>query len=221
MRYLLIITALISQNLISFSQVTSVAPVTQNMSQGMQNGFKVLVPEGEHKEVQRAWEKLMKDYGGKTTKVPKSSDLLSSNVLIPSIEDTAIEVYSNFNATPEGVYLNVFVKSGSVYYNYNSDKSREVQMIMKKFATNTAYEAVSKRLAQESKDLEKLEKEKKNLIKDKESYEKEIKRAKETIEKREKDLVTNAEAQKKKQSDIIEKKKAINKTKVNLGKYEK
>ncbi len=48
-----------------------------------------------------------------------------------------------------------------------------------------------------------------------------MKRAKETIEKREKDLVENADAQRKKQSSIIEKKKMINKTKVELGKYEK
>jgi len=221
MKHISIFFFLLSQALLSSSQVTSVAPVTQKMSQGIQNGFKVLVPEGDQKEVQRAWEKLMKEYGGKTSKVQRSDDLLSTSVLIPSVEDTAIDIYSNFNPTPEGVYLSVFVKSGTVYYDYSSSKSAAIQAILKKFATQTAHDAVAQRLDSEAKDLEKLEKDKKNLEKDKASYEKEIKRAKETIEKREKDLIENSEAQKKKQSEIIEKKKMINKTKAKLGKFEK
>ena len=221
MKHLVFIAVLVAQTCMSQAQVTSVVPVTMNMSQGIQSGFKVLIPEVEGKEAQRGWEKLMKQYGGKTLKVPKSSDLVSSNVFIPSVEDTAIQVFSNFNSTPDGVYLSVFLKSGNQYYHYNSDKSPAIQSLLKKFATSTAFDAVSKRLDRESKELDKLEREKRNLVKDKETYEKEIKRAKETIEKREKDLVENADAQRKKQSSIIEKKKMINKTKVELGKYEK
>ncbi|MCO4819852.1 MAG: hypothetical protein KC517_09525 [Bacteroidetes bacterium] len=83
MKHLVFIAVLVAQTSMSQAQVTSVAPVTLNMSQGIQSGFKVLIPEVEAKEAQRAWEKLMKQYGGKTLKVPKSSDLVSSNVLIP------------------------------------------------------------------------------------------------------------------------------------------
>ena len=157
MKHVIFILILASQTLFTQAQVTSVSPVTLNMSQGIQSGFKVLIPEVKAKDAQRDWEKLMKQYGGKTLKVSKSSDLVSSNVLIPSLEDTAIQVFSNFNSTPEGVYLSVFLKSGNQYYHYNSDKSPAIQSILKKFATGAAFDAVSKRLDQESKELNKLE----------------------------------------------------------------
>ena len=70
-----------------------------------------------------------------------------------AVEDTAIHVFSNFNSTPEGVYLSVFLKSGNQYYHYNSDKSPAIQSLLKKFATGAAFDAVSKRLDRESKEL--------------------------------------------------------------------
>ncbi|MFT5512050.1 MAG: hypothetical protein ACI8SE_000444 [Bacteroidia bacterium] len=44
-------------------------------------------------------EKLIRGYGGETAKVSKTNDLASANVLVPSIEDSTITIYSNFNET--------------------------------------------------------------------------------------------------------------------------
>ena len=193
----------------SMAQVGSVGAVSMKMSQGVQQGFKILVPEVDDKDAQRSWEKLIRGYGGKTAKVSKTNDFVSTNVLVPSIEDTAITIYSNFNETPDGVYLKVFVGSKGKYFNYSGQQSPAIQKLLKNFATATAFEAVNKRLEQEAKNLDKLEKEQRSLEKDKDAYEKEIKRAKETIEKRQKDLETNAKSQKDKQAGILEKKKEI------------
>ncbi len=85
------------------------------------------------------------------------------NVLIPSIEDTAIVVYSNFNQTPEGVYMNVFFVSHGTYFNNASSKSAAINKLLKEFARITAYDAVNERLENEAKQLEKLEKEQRGL----------------------------------------------------------
>jgi septal ring factor EnvC (AmiA/AmiB activator) len=115
----------------------------------------------------------------------------------------------------------VFVVSKGKYFNYSERQSPAIQKMLKNFATATAFKAVNKRLEQEAKNLDKLEKEQRGLKKDKDAYEKEIKRAKGTIEKRQKDLETNAKSQMVKQADILEKKKEINVIKGELGKYNK
>lgn len=204
-----------------FAQIGAVTPVKVKMSQGVNDGFKVLIPEVDQREAERAWEKYMKAYDGKTSKVAKTVDLLTTGVLIPSIEDTTIEVYGNFNQTPEGVFMNVFFVTKGSYLNNASTKASAINKLLKDFARTTAYDAVKTRLEEQSKQLEKLEKEQKSLVKDKEAYEKEIARAKETIAKREKDLQTNAKEQTKKQSEILDKKKAVNEVKTELGKYQK
>ena len=221
MKKIAAIGLLLTTCITAFSQIGSVTPVKVKMSQGTQDGFKILIPEVGAKQAEKAWEKLIKGYDGKTSKVSKTEDLESINVLIPSIEDTAIVVYSNFNQTPEGVYMQVFFKSGNTFFNNNSSKSSAINKMLKDFARSTAYDAVNERLENEAKQLEKLEKEQRNLEKDKQSYEKEIARAKEAIAKREKDLESNAKEQKKKKDDILQKKSEVNKVKTELGKYDK
>lgn len=163
MKKITVFIALLAISSVGYAQIGAVSPVKVKMSQGVQDGFKVLIPEVDAWGAEKAWEKLIRGYDGKTSKVSKTEDLESVNVLIPSIEDTAIVVYSNFNQTPEGVYMNVFFVSHGTYFNNASSKSAAINKLLKEFARITAYDAVNERLENEAKQLEKLEKEQRGL----------------------------------------------------------
>ncbi len=205
----------------SMAQVGTVADVTIAMSQGSHSGFKVLIPEANAKDAAKAWERLMKDYGAKTNKINKSDEMISENALIQSIEDKPITVYANFNETPDGVYMNAFFKRGDNYLNSSNhpQKSIAARGLLRKFANSTALEAVTVKVARESKSLDKLGREKKSLEKDKEGYDKDIKKAKETIESRESDIEKNTQDQIAKNREMDEQKQLLNEIKKELGKY--
>jgi len=58
----------------------------------------------------------MRDYDGKTTKVSKTDDYLTEQVIIPSITESALNVYVNFSETAEGVYMKAFYFNGADVY---------------------------------------------------------------------------------------------------------
>ena len=86
-------------------------------------------------------------------------------------------------------------------------------------ATNLAKSTIESKVKEETKKLEKLQKEKKSLVKNKESYEKNIKEAKESIQKNEKSIVENTEAQKSKAKEIAEQADIAEKIKAKLKKF--
>lgn len=205
----------------AFAQITAVKEVNVPMSQGAQNGFKILVPEADEKEVIRAWEKLMKEYGAKTSKVKKSDDYMSEGAVLPSIQDEAITVYAQFSETPEGIYVNTFFKSGTSFLStdVSAPKVKAVRTLLKEFARSTAYDAVEARLKDEEKKLERLNKEQSGLEKDKAGYEKDIKEARDLIAEREKQLEQNSKDQETKQKEISEQNQKVSKEKGALQKY--
>lgn len=203
------------------AQVGSVKDITMAMSQGTQPGFKVLIPEASLKGVERQWEKLMKDYGAKTSKVSKSDDYVSELALIQTIDDKPITIYANFNETPDGVFVNAFFIRGNNYLvaSEHPQKAIAARGMLKKFAVATALEAVNEKFEEESKKLSKLEKEQGNLEKDKERYEKDIKKAEETIAERTKDIEDNVEQQSAKKKEISEQQLKVDAIKKKVGKY--
>jgi hypothetical protein len=195
----------------SKAQVKPVKDISMAMSQGVHQGFRVIIPESNMKDAYKTWDKLMRDYGAKTSKVSKSDDYLSEEALIPSIEQQAITIYVNFSDSPEGVIMNAFFRRGESYLNASEHPQKAIAArgLLKKFAVNVAAEAVSKKVVKETKEMEKLEREQKNLEKAKEGYEREIKKAKEDIEKNEKNIEVNAEDQVAKKREIEEQRKRL------------
>lgn len=204
-----------------FAQIKKVDEVNASMSQGTNRGFKVLIPETSEKEVIKAWSKLMKDYDAKTDKIKKEDDYLSPDASIPSLGERPINVYAQFQETPEGTYLTTFFDLGGAFLNrdMHKDQTEAAIELIKTFANNAAKESISEKVKEETKKLEKLEKEQKGLVKDKEDYEKDIKDAKETIEKREKSLKENTAAQEKKKKEIAEQTAIAEKIKAKMKKF--
>ena len=221
MQKLLITLSFILFTLLSFGQIGTIDEINDAMSQGVQRGLKVLIPETNKKQVTKSWEKLMKDYDAKTEKVKKEDDYRSLNASIPSISDRPLTAYAVFQETPEGVYMNVFFDIGGSYLNSetNAEKLDAAKKILTSFAKNTTIAAIEDQIKDENKKLEKLEREQKTLEKNKIGYEKDIKQAKETIQKRQKDIIENAKAQEVKLKAIGEQRTAAEKIKSELKKY--
>lgn len=78
MKKITIISLLLATVTSAFGQIGGVTPVKVKMSQGVQDGFKILVPEVDAKDAEKAWEKLIRGYDGKTSKVSKTDDCTSS-----------------------------------------------------------------------------------------------------------------------------------------------
>lgn len=205
-----------------FAQIKKVDEVNATMSQGTNRGFKVLIPETSEKEVIKAWSKLMKDYDAKTDKIKKEDDYLSPDASIPSLGERPINVYSQFQETPEGTYLTAFFDLGGTYLNrdMHKEQTEAATELIKTFATKTAKESISEKVKDETKKLDKLEKEQKGLEKDKDGYEKDIKDAKETIEKSEKAIKENAKAQTEKQKEVAEQKAKAEAIKAKMKKFD-
>ena len=204
-----------------FAQIGEVTEVTATMSQGNQKGFKILIPESNIKDVERSWSNLMRDYDGKTTKIIKTDDYLTEQVIIPSITESALNVYVNFTETPEGVYMKAFYFNGAEYISGagNSKASMSIRGLMKRFAKSVVLESLANQLNEEEKNLKRLEKDEKNLEKDLEGYQDDIKKAKELIEKREKDIVKNKKDTETKKSEIVTQKNKVSKLKAKLGRF--
>jgi hypothetical protein len=222
MKNLILALSVILTSSALFAQIKKVDEVNASMSQGSHHGFKVLIPETPKKEVTKKWIRLMKSYETKTAKIKKEDDYLSPDASIPSLGEQSINVYAQFQETPEGTYLTAFFDLGSAYLNggMHREQAEAAVALLKSFATKTAKESIAEKVKAETKKLEKLEKEQKGLVKDKEGYEKDIKEAKEMITKSEKAIKTNAAAQIKKKKEVSEQAAIAEKIKVKMKKFD-
>lgn len=216
---LIIISSFFNSSL--FAQIGIVQEINTSMSNGTNRGFKVLIPEAYQKETLKSWSKLMKNYNSKNEKIKKEIDYLSPDAQIPSLGEQSLDVYSQFQETPEGIYLNVFFDIGSSYINsdMHPKKAGAAKKLIASFATEVAKSSMETQLAEETKKLNKLDKELNNLEKDKTKYESDIQNAKETIAQREKDIEENLKNQDAKQKAIAEQKIEVDKVNTKLKKF--
>ncbi|MDG1045069.1 MAG: hypothetical protein P8P81_00535 [Bacteroidia bacterium] len=204
-----------------FAQIGKVEEINAKMSQGTNRGLKVLIPETTQKESIKAWSKLMKDYDSKNEKMKKHTEYLSSNASIPSLGEKNIDVYSQFQETPEGVYMRVFFNLGGTYLNNDMypKKLETAKQLIASFSTRIAKASIQASLNEETKKLDKLDKELKILERDKLKFEGEIQDAKETITQREKDIDENTKNQAEKHNAIADQKAKVGKINAKLKKF--
>jgi len=205
-----------------FGQIIQVEEINAPMTQGTNRGFKVLIPETTNKDATKAWGKLMKEYNSKTDKIKTAEDYLSPDASIPSLGEVLIDVYAQFQETPEGTYITAFFDLEGVYLNSDMHKEKTAAAIelLRLFATDVAKESITEKVKDETKKLDKLKREQKELIKDKEDYEKDIQEAKKTIEQREKSLKENASAQETNKKELAEQAAITAKIKAKLSVFE-
>lgn len=205
----------------SLAQIAPATEINADMNLGKNRAWKILIPKASKKSVEKGWSSLMKDYGGKTSKVKKSEDFMSEEVKMPSISETPLTVFSQMNETPEGVYLTVFYQLNQTFLNgdMHAEHIPFIQSLMQKFAQNTTIEAIEDELKSEEKKLDKIKKSKSSLEKNKIAFEKDIKDAEELIKKRQNDLVKNAEDYEKVKVEETEQNIILEKGKEELKKF--
>lgn len=221
MKKLYILSLLLFTSLISFGQVKSVDEINVAMSEGTNRGFKVLIPETTKKDAVRAWEKYMKSYAAKTVKIKKTNEYKSSEASMPSISDNPATTYATFQETPEGVYMNTFIYIGNAYLNSRDhpQKTDAYKKMFHAFAKQTARSSLQKKIDDQERKLDRLEREQKSLVKAKEGYEKSIVDAKERIATNENNIETNLVKQKDKKKEITDQKSVTNNLKAKLKRY--
>ena len=109
----LVVTVLVTQ--LSFSQKVEVIESTCEFSSGSNNALGITILKSDAKTVQKAWEKLMKNYGAK---VKSKKEIFADDASINSISDNTVDVYAIVNQekktgnlkgtenfTPSGIHL--------------------------------------------------------------------------------------------------------------------
>ncbi|MFY0644208.1 MAG: hypothetical protein JXR19_07055 [Bacteroidia bacterium] len=221
MKYISLLSASLFLFTLSYAQIDKAKEVSVPMSNGTQQGWKILVPSADYKLALKEWTKLMKQYDSKTSKVKRHEEHKSDMAKIPSLSEREVIVFAQFDETPEGVYLTVFFDLGGAYLNSNMhpDKVKPMQKLLMDFSRDVAVEAVNAELKEVEKELKRLESEQKKLEGDQSTYESDIRDCEVRIEERKKDLEDNAEDQEKKKQEIVEQQEAVNEVKEKMKKF--
>ena len=201
--------------LVAISTVAALAQkVTESavaMSQGTNNAFSVKLPGTDKKEVEKAWQKYVKEYGGKQKFDKKADESQVNNATIKKINgDNTIDIYAKVTADSKiDNTLTVWYNLGGAYLSsqMHGEKVKEAQTMLSEFAMNVSRTMIEEQLKEEEKKLKKEDTKLKDLEKDKKGLEGDIESCKKKIAKAEADIKEN-EAKQKEQSGILATQKA-------------
>lgn len=210
---LLLITAIFAN--LSFAQVSE---VTYAMSQGSQNTLTIEIPGASKKDVEKTWQKFMKDYKGKTKKDKKAKLIFSDNAKIGDMSSNTVDVYAKVEEKGDNSQLYVAFDLGGAFLSSGShpDKFDAGDKMLNAFALHVKRNQVKDELKGEEKSLGKLEGDLKNLVKKKGNLEDDIKKYEEKIIQAKKDIEQNIEDQKNKQTEIEGQQKVVGEVKQRL-----
>lgn len=191
----------------------------RSMSKGAHNALVVMVPESDVKDTNKAWQKFMKDYKGKTKYDRREDEVFSDDVEIEGINDgNTVDVHATIKPADNGSELAVWFNLGGAYISeaeYPSYYAIAEQML-KKFTLSVSRDLIQNELeeAQDkledlNDDLEDLQKDKSKLEDDIKKAEKEIKQAEEDIEEAKGEISENEASQSTKQEEIEAQKKMV------------
>lgn len=190
----------------SFAQSTSfvVNEIEGNISQGNHTGLEVFIPEVNVKDVQSALSKWTKSNKGKYVASKKSTELFQDNMMLSSVSENTVDLYTLLSQESEGVRLKTFVDLGGAFLSSaghpQAFEAMELELI--NFARNQYSSKVDDDVKNEEKHLSKLQSELKNLEKQNDNYRKDIADNKENIQKQELAIAKNEIDQKSKEQQI-------------------
>ena len=194
----------------TFAQMTPVKETIQGMSQGSQNCLVLSFPEMGTKEIERAWEKYVKEFGGKTRKESKTGEIFTNNAVVKKFGDNTIDIYGKVTGDKNNASLAVFFNLGGAYLNSKDhpEKYKKAYDMLTQFGVATLREEVQNTMKDEDKKLRKEEDRLKGLVKNQAELEKGIENDKNKIKKAEDDIKKSIDAQKT-QTVIVEKQKGV------------
>ena len=204
----LVVTVLVTQ--LSFSQKVEVIESTCEFSSGSNNALGITILKSDAKTVQKAWEKLMKNYGAK---VKSKKEIFADDASINSISDNTVDVYAivNQERKSEDVYLKVAFDLGGAYLSSSQhpDKYKAAEKIMQDFALELIADSYTNVISDKEKELDKMIRNRDKVKNDKEHLEKQNKDYADRIEKNKKEIEKREKELEEKNVEIEEKNKEI------------
>lgn len=189
------------------AQEIEVVSVYEKMDKGKKPGMKVDIPEVERTDVEKAWKKRLKDFDNDDVDRSRKS-VFGDNILIESISENTVDVYTQFSEHDGGTQMIVFFDLGGVFLKQEDDNYGEAVSLVRTFAVNLATEGLEEQLDEQTDILEDHQDDLEDLKDDKEDMKDDIEDLKEEIKELEKAIEKNVEEQEKKQ-EIIEGRKEI------------
>ena len=207
---------------------TIFAQVTEKglpMSQGTSNALVIDIPMSNKKDVEKAWEKYMKSFKGKTKKDKKQDEIFTDNAKMENISNNTVDVYTKVIENGEDTQLRAWFDLGGAFLSEEThvDRYPAAVLILDQFALSIKQTNIEEELKMENKNLDKRQKEFKNLEKDKEKlennivkYEKEIEELKEKIVQAKADIEQNIKDQEVKTNEVNMQKEVVEKVEKKL-----
>lgn len=218
--YILLLVALLVSNTVFAQESLKVEEAMRPMSKGSNNAFTIEVPQTKSADLQKSWTNYLKDKT-KAKVLNEKGEIYLLGVIVNSITDRSINIYSRFQETTTGTVISVFYQIDDTFVSTENNPTVAVsaKTFLYDFGKIAYLDAVQAELEMEQKVLKNLEKELENLHKEEDKELKNIDKEKREIEKAEDLIKVKKNEQDLKQKEITaQKEKMIG---VNLNAEEK
>lgn len=193
-----------------FAQTDLAVTETQRPnSKGTFNSFQVIIPQTKLKDVERDWQKYLRD-GSKGKPESVNGEIIMRGAVSKNVSPNPFTVYSKLLETTGGVVLTAWItEDDSVFISaeLNNDKDLAAKKYVRDFAVEEYKEVVKEELKAEKKILSNLEDELKNFINDEDKSRKKVNEYDRSIQRNRTAISTNEGDQKNKIEQITAQKK--------------
>lgn len=190
------------------------------MSKGLQNSVSIELSNVDNKKVDVWWRDFIRNYTKKVKKDRKSKEWFADDATIVDINpSTPIDMYTKIESAGKYVAVTTWVDLGTGYLSSTDDPEAYagLEKLMLAFEHHVATEKINIELADEEKNLKKLENELKKLQNQNDTYHKQIENANAKIAKAEEDIRKNLESQESMQTNIESQLKMVEEVRVKLN----
>ena len=181
----------------------------EKIGSGTNNALVATIYESNKDNIEKAWKKLMKDYGAK---VNMKKEIFADDATIKDLSSNTCDLFAFVRKVSDDEFeIVVGVDMGGAYLSSSehSSKYKTMEKILKDFAVQTSVDAIKEKHKAAQKVLDALTKEKDDLTKEKERAEKQIEDYKSKIANAEKNIETNKTSQADKEKEIESQKKIV------------
>lgn len=209
----------------------SIVEENRSMSKGSFNALVLNLPGTTAKQVQKTWNKFIKDYKGKVKYDKKTGENFSDNSIIKEMSENTVDIIGKvLEKGTEGTELTVWFNLGVTYLSSKDYPERYPagEKVLKNFAMLVSADMIAAQLKEEEKKLKDLEDELKTLEKAKASEDANILKQQEIIAKAEANikesedtLEQNKEEQDTQNTEITTQTKIIEEIKQQLKKIQR
>lgn len=127
----------------------------QDMSLGDHTAFSLVLDDADDKLVMEVWKDFLKQYGGKTRKVKRSSELYTDDAQASVLGPNPVDIYSLVDGKGSGSVLSIWVDAGGSFVNSedNPDGADGVEFLLDEFQKSLHVRQVENELKEQEKEL--------------------------------------------------------------------